>query len=110
MVVWFTVHVQYAMIQGRAAIVNAFAENTRVTTATLSAENTMIDEGAIAHYALREGVIMVNKLDDRTCATCLSRLNDVYTRKKNEKAVHDRVKPEKFCCRKCGKAYMKTST
>ena len=40
MVVWVTAHAQCAIIQGQAAIVNAFAENTRVTTATLSAENT----------------------------------------------------------------------
>ena len=69
----------------------------------------MIDEGAIAHHAFREGVIRVNKLDDRTCATCLSRLNDVYIRKKHEKNVHDGAKPEKFCCRKCGKAYMNSN-
>ena len=33
----------------------------------------MIDEGAIAHHAFREGVIMVNKLDDRTYAESVGR-------------------------------------
>ena len=52
---------------------------------------------------------MVNKLDDRICATCLSRLNDKYTRKKHEKAVHEGVKPSKFSCLRCGKAYMNSN-
>ena len=69
----------------------------------------MMDERLTLHQAFREGVIMVNKLDDRTCATCLCKLNDVYTRKKHEKAVHDGVKPNKFCCSECGKAYMNSN-
>ena len=52
---------------------------------------------------------MVNKLDDRTCATCLSILNYNHTRKKHEKVVHKGVKPSKFNCLKCGKAYMNSN-
>ena len=69
----------------------------------------MMDKRLILHQSFREGVIKVNNLDDRTCATCLCKLKDVYTRKKHEKAVHDGVKPNKFCCSECGKAYMNSN-
>ena len=65
----------------------------------------MMDERLILHQAFREGVIRVNNLDDRTCATCLLKLKDVYIRKRHENTVHEGVKPNKFCCLKCGKAY-----
>ena len=53
---------------------------------------------------------MVKNLDDRTCATCLLKVNDVYNRKRHEKAGHDVVNLNKFYCPKCGKSYMNSNT